>query len=309
MSLLDAAREGLLASPKTMSPVWFYDEEGSRLFEAITELPEYYPTRTERSILARHADDIVARVGTPASLVELGAGSATKTRILLAAFLRRQPKVRFVPVDVSAEALRMAQENVEADLPGVVVEGIEARNREGLAKLDWTRPERRLVLFLGSSLGNLHPPDAADWLRDVASYLRPGDRFLLGLDRWKDERILQAAYDDAAGVTAAFNRNLLARMNRELGASFDLDAFAHEARVNVAQRRVEMHLVSRRPQRVRVPGVGEVLFEEGETIHTECSYKFTRPMREALLRQAGLVDEHAWEDEQGAFGLHLLRRA
>lgn len=298
----------MLREPKSLSSIWFYDEQGSKLFEAITLTPEYYPTETERAILLENADDIVDAVGPPLRVAELGAGSASKTLVLLDALRRRQHDVRFAPIDVSAEAIRSATEGVRQRLPDVEVDGILGRNREGLRELDWQATEKWLVLFLGSSIGNLHPDEATGWLREVTEPLRAGDAFLLGVDREKDPRVLDAAYNDAAGITAAFNLNLLERMNRELGARFDPALFEHVAFYNQPRHRVEMHLRAKRAHTVHVPSVGDVRFAEGETIHTENSYKYTEPMLDALLHGAGLREKRRYADARGWFNVLLLER-
>lgn len=308
-ALLEDARRGLRAPQKWLPPVWFYDEMGSKLFEHITAQPEYYPTETERGILVAHADDILDRLRLPTQVAELGAGSSSKTVTLLEALLRRQQEVRFCPIDVSVEALRLSRDTLEAKLPGVRVDGIEARNREGVRRLDWGSDASWLVLFLGSSIGNLDPAFAKTWLAEVCSPMRRGDAFILGVDRAKDAQVLHAAYNDAAGVTAAFNLNLLDRLNRELGADFDPASFEHEAFYAEAEHRVEMHLRSRVAQRVNVPGIGEVPFAQGETIHTENSYKYTDHMLEDLVRAAGLREMGRFTDARGWFDVLLLERA
>ena len=308
-TLLADARRGLLARPKRLPPVWFYDERGSKLFEAITATPEYYPTETERAILRENADDILDHAGVPLNVAELGAGSASKTITLLDALRKRQDETCFCPIDVSEEALRLARESVAAQLPDVNVEGIRARNRVGIRQLDWRDDRRWLIMFLGSSIGNQEPAEATKWLAEVTQPMRPQDTFLMGIDHHKDATVLNAAYNDAQGVTAEFNLNLLDRMNRELGASFDRRDFEHHAFYNEDAHRVEMHLRAKRAHVVRVPGVGDVAFEKGETIHTESSYKYTDEMIGRLLAGAGLREKKRYADARGWFNVLLLERA
>ncbi len=305
-TFLDEIRRGLTARPKTLSPVWFYDTAGSKLFEAITLQPEYYPTETERAILRANAQAIIDNVATPARVAELGAGSSSKTRVLLEALLERQSDVTFAPIDVSAEALRLTRETLEHDYPSVHVEGIEGRNRVAIQKLDWTSPEPWLVLFLGSSIGNLEPEYAQTWLREVCAPMRSGDALVLGIDCAKDKETLERAYNDAAGVTARFNLNLLDRMNREVHANFDRQAFGHKAIYNTDKNRIEMHLKSLKDQVVHIPGAGDITFAKGETIHTENSYKYTEKMVRELLEAAGLRERARYMDERGWFTVLVL---
>jgi dimethylhistidine N-methyltransferase len=305
---------GLTSAPRRLPPWLFYDEAGSRLFDQITELPEYYLTRTERSILAAHADEMIAAAAQPDGghrlrLVELGAGSADKTRLLLRAAVARQGTVLYEPVDVSASALEAARERIEREIPAVTVAPWVEDYTNGL-ELDPAGPgERRMVLYIGSSIGNFEPGEALRVLERVREALDPGDSLLLGVDLVKDEPTLLAAYDDAAGVTAAFNRNLLVRLNRELGADFDLDAFAHRARWNAAQSRIEMHLEILIPQRVHFSALGLLVdFAEGETIHTENSYKYRPGQPEDLLRSAGFHPSQRWSDAKGWFAVYLAIR-
>ncbi|MDR3754317.1 MAG: L-histidine N(alpha)-methyltransferase [Terracidiphilus sp.] len=309
-----AVREGLTARPKRL-PAWlFYDEAGSRLFDAITELPEYYVTRTERGILLLASDEILARAAEGARLriVELGAGSADKTRVLLKAATEMQGAVLYEPVDVSATALEGARQRIEREIDGVTVaprvmdytHGDDGRLHLGPV----VAQERRLVVYIGSSIGNFEPHQAAKLLRRVRAGLKAGDGFLLGVDQAKDEATLLAAYDDAAGVTAAFNRNLLVRLNRELDAEFEPEAFEHCALWNGTRSRIEMHLKSRGAQRVHVGALGlTVDFAAGESIHTENSYKYRPGQAEALLAEAGFRAEATWTDARGWFAVCLGR--
>src|SRR5208337_3870010 len=296
-------------------PAWlFYDEAGSRLFDAITELPEYYLTRTERGILMAHAAEMMAHAAAGARLrvVELGAGSADKTRLLLKAATDLQGAVLYEPVDVSATALEGARQRIELEIAGVTVTPrvMDYTHGDGsrlhLGPVDCR--ERRLVVYIGSSIGNFEPHQAAKLMRRVRAGLRTGDSFLLGVDLAKEDSILLAAYDDAAGVTAAFNRNMLVRLNRELDAEFEPEAFAHCALWNEARSRIEMHLKSRGAQRVRVRALDlAVEFAAGESIHTENSYKYRPGQAEALLAEAGFRAEATWTDARGWFAVCLGR--
>ena len=305
--IAEDVRRGLIASPKNL-PAWlFYDAAGSELFEQITELPEYYLTRAERQILTDCATEIVAAAGTPVRLVELGAGTATKTHLVVAALLRRQLRLDYCPIDVSASALQFASDELHRAFPQVHVEPVVADYTNGVAHV-LNGGTRRLVLYLGSSIGNFDPEDALDLLRHVRDSLKPGDALLLGTDLAKDRRILVPAYDDAAGVTAAFNKNVLVRINRELGADFDLGSFQHEARWNRAHSRMEMHLVSRMPQRVHISALDlTITFAEKESIHTENSYKYTLPQIRKLAQSSRFALERTWTDANDWFALHLLR--
>jgi L-histidine Nalpha-methyltransferase len=299
---------GLILSQKSLSPWLFYDAEGSRLFERITELPEYYPTRTERGILAERADEILeeASQGQRLRMIELGAGTATKTGLLLEAAVRRQSNVVYVPIDVSAAALDEAAQRIEEHIPRVTVLPQVADYTCGLPAGDEVEGEKRLVLYIGSSIGNFEPSAAAELLRDVREQLMPGDSLLLGVDMVKPESVLVPAYHDRAGVTAAFNLNVLRRINDELDADFDLDQFRHHAIWNKKQSRIEMHLVSLAEQRVSISALElELHFRRGETIHTENSYKFTPRTATRLLEESGFVPRKSWFDPQGWFGVFL----
>ncbi|HTB96133.1 MAG TPA: L-histidine N(alpha)-methyltransferase [Terracidiphilus sp.] len=305
-----AAREGLAQQPKRLPPWLFYDEAGSQLFDAITRLPEYYLTRTERSILEADAGAIIARAaaGDRLRIAELGAGSADKTRLLLTAACRRQGPVIYEPIDVSGSALEAAQERIEREIPRVRVEPQVMDYTESFALDPAAANERRLVLYIGSSIGNFEPQEAALLLKRVRRALQPGDALLLGVDLVKENSVLLPAYNDAAGVTAAFNRNMLLRLNRELGADFDSNAFVHRAVWNETGSRVEMHLESCKAQSVRFDGMEmRVEFGAGERIHTENSYKYRPGQAEMMLAQAGFMPEATWTDARGWFAVCLGR--
>ena len=298
---------GLTSRPRTLSPWLFYDAAGSQLFEQITELPEYYPTRTERSILAAHADEIVSAAAgcEPLTMIELGAGTATKTGLLLKAAVRRQGEVTYHAIDVSSTALDEAKQRIEAELEGVAVMPRVCDYTEGLGQID-APGQRRMVLYIGSSIGNFEPADALTILRDLRKDLKPGDKLLLGVDMVKDAETLIPAYDDAAGVTAAFNKNVLVRINRELGANFNLNLFRHQARWNEECSRVEMHLESMIAQQVSIPALElELTFQRGETIHTENSYKFRDESVIEMLERADFHLSDHWTDEREWFGVYL----
>jgi dimethylhistidine N-methyltransferase len=312
----EAARQGLLRARKSLPPWLLYDDEGSALFEAITRLPEYYVTRTERAILRDNAGAMIEAAGPPLEIGELGAGSAGKTRLLLEAALARQARVRYVPVDVSRAALLQAAAALRG-LRGLEVRPVIARYPEELGFLrgDTARPPalrglalRRLVLFLGSNIGNYDPAAATALLGAVRARLAPGDALLVGADRRKSPALLEPAYDDTAGVTARFNKNLLTRLNRELGATFRPRLFRHVVRWNGRASRVELYLESTVDQRVAIPALAaSVPFAAGERIHTESSYKLSAARLRRILGDAGLAPEAAWTDEQRWFGVTLAR--
>jgi dimethylhistidine N-methyltransferase len=302
-----AVFEGLSSRPKQLPPRLFYDEAGSALFEQITELPEYYLTATEQAIFERHAGAMVEAAGESASIVELGAGTAKKTVLVLRAALERQPRVRFIPIDVSGSALEVACRRVRRELPRAEVHPLVLDYTQRLSALErFAGP--RLVLYIGSSIGNFEPMESAAMLHRLRLALEPGDALLLGTDLRKPERILLPAYDDAAGVTAAFNRNVLVRINREFAADFRPELFAHRALWNAGLSRMEMHLESTRAQQVRIRALDlTVSFERGERIHTENSYKFTPAMVGALASNSGFRVEQCWQDDRGWFAVTLLR--
>ena len=300
---------GLTAMPKSLSPWLFYDEVGSQLFEAITKLPEYYLTRTERGIFARYADEILESAGRRAlTMIELGAGTAAKTGLLLRAAVRRQGKVDYVPIDVSQSALTAAKEHIETDIPGVHVTSRVADYTDGIAEIP-VNGHRRMVLYIGSSIGNFEPDDAVKVLRKVRSSLAPGDLLLLGVDHAKDRETLLRAYDDAGGVTAAFNKNILVRINHELGANFNPRLFRHRARWNAERSRIEIYLASLIAQCVTIPALDlKVGFTRSETIHTENSYKFTADSIGSIVERAGFRITQSWTDEREWFGVYLATR-
>jgi L-histidine N-alpha-methyltransferase len=298
------ARAGLTATPRHLPPKWFYDARGSALFEQITELPEYYPTRTERALLRRSVHDI-ARLSGAETIVELGSGSSAKTRLLLDAFRRAGTLSCYVPQDVSEPALRLALDALAVDYPGLQLRGVVGDFTRGLEWLP-RGVGRRLVAFLGGTIGNLLPGEQAAFLARLRSVLRPGEQFLLGTASVIDQPTLLAAYDDAAGVTAEFNRNVLRVLNRTLGADFEPDAFAHRAVWNAEQEWIEMHLVARRAMRVHAAALElTVEFADGEAMCTEISAKFRIEKVSRLLQEAGFAISRIWTDPHDRFALTL----
>src|SRR5215831_15777885 len=305
--IAEEVSEGLSSYPKSLPPKLFYDAEGSHLFEQITETPEYYPTRTERSIFEQYVCEMAERAGNNLTLVELGAGSARKTRLLIEALLRRQLRLDFYPVDVSPAALRDAVARLNGDFSNLHVSPIVADYSHHLAQLK-SLPGRKLALFLGSTIGNFEPEEAVQFLTRLRASLGAGDALLLGFDMRKDAATLRAAYNDQQGITARFNKNVLARINRELGGQFDLASFMHVAFWNRGQSRIEMHLESQVEQIVWIQDLARPFyFARGERIHTENSYKFSLHSIARMLRQAGLHLEHTWTDPKGWFSEVLAR--
>ena len=310
-SLAAEVRAGLSRTPKQLPPWLFYDAEGSRLFEQITRLPEYYLTRTEAGLLERHASEMVAAAlalsGRGAAIVELGAGSAVKTELLLSALVAQEGRARYLPIDVSAAALEEAAARLRQDLPMVDVQPLLGRYGPALAQARTEAPSL-WALFLGSSIGNCDDAQAVALLSEVRAGLPPGAPLLLGADRKKSPALLLPAYDDAQGVTAAFNKNLLVRLNRELGADFVPARFRHLALWNEPAGAIEMHLESLVPQRIRLPALGlEVAFSKGERLHTESSNKYDDARLDRIFAAAGWSRVRDWLDPAGWFGLHLLR--
>lgn len=299
------ARAGLLADPKWLPPKWFYDARGSELFEQITRLPEYYPTRAEREILDHRAGEIAA-VTDAHTLVELGSGSSEKTRLLLGALREHGSLREFVPLDVSETALREAADAIVADYPGLSVHGVVGDFTEHLGRLPGESP--RMVAFLGGTIGNLLPDERAKFFGALHDVLEPGEWLLLGADLVKDPGVLVPAYDDAAGVTAEFNKNVLRVLNRQLGADFDLDAFEHVALWDSRNEWIEMRLRATRAMSVFVPEIGlETEFAAGEELRTEISAKFRRVGLEAELATAGFTPRSWWTDPADRFALSLSR--
>jgi L-histidine N-alpha-methyltransferase len=299
------ARAGLMSAPRWLPPKWFYDARGSELFEDITRLEDYYPTRAEREILDRHAGDIAARTGAH-TLVELGSGSSEKTRLLLNALRDRGTLRHFVPLDVSETALRDAVDAIAQDYPGICVHGVVGDFTEHLGRTPGGAP--RVIAFLGGTIGNLFPQERATFFGEVREALEPGEWLLLGTDLVKDPGVLVRAYDDRDGVTAEFNRNVLHVLNRELGATFPVEEFEHVAIWDREHEWVEMRLRATKPLTVTVEDLGLTLtFAQGEEIRTEISAKFRRDGVEAELGAAGLQLDSWWTDAEQRFALSLAR--
>jgi L-histidine Nalpha-methyltransferase len=297
-------RVGLNATPKQLSPKYFYDERGSELFERITQLPEYYLTRAERRLLEEKIPEIVGAV-RPCSLVELGAGSATKTRIIIDAMRDNGCAECYVPIDVSRDFLEAAAAQLRVDYPEVRVMPIVSDITEPFELPPLVSPV--IIAFLGSTIGNFSREEAVGLLSHVARAMRPSDRFLLGADLVKDPRILHRAYNDSEGVTAAFNLNLLERLNHQLAANFPLNGFEHRASYNSDLRRIEMRLVAREPLSVTIPEAGKIAFAQGESILTEVSYKYDRRSLDDILAASGLSMERWMPADDESFALALAR--
>jgi dimethylhistidine N-methyltransferase len=312
-ALVREVQRGLRTRPRSLAPWMFYDAEGSRLFERITNLPEYYPTRTERNILANFAGAIIKATAAcegkrrPLRLVELGAGSASKTGILLNAMARMQGEVIYMPVDISSDALDVACESIACSWPEVRVEPIVANYVTCPPQFE-SFHGTTLAVCIGSNIGNFSPIEARTILRNLSAQLRAGDALLLGTDMVKDESTLVAAYDDRDGVTAAFNLNILRRLNRELDADFDFVNFRHRALWNRVESRIEMHLESTCDHHVCIASAQlDLHFAKHETIHTENSHKFTHDAIRILLEDAGFDVEQIWMDDQGWYAVTLAR--
>ncbi|HVF23008.1 MAG TPA: L-histidine N(alpha)-methyltransferase, partial [Pyrinomonadaceae bacterium] len=299
--------KGLAAQPKRFLPKYFYDELGSQLFEAICLLPEYYLTRAENEIFTRYATEIAAAVEGQITLVEMGSGSASKTRLIIEAILERQSQLVFMPVDISRSAIESSSRILLQSYPKLTIDAYAADYFTGLAELGKESRKRTLALFLGSNISNFDMEEALRFLRALRSVLNKGDGLLLGVDLKKDPAILEAAYNDALGVTSAFNLNVLARINRELGGTFDLLKFKHRAFYNEAMGRIEIYIESLFNQRVRIEKLDlEVEFAAGELIHTENSYKYDLAGIARLAEQTGFACSRTWLDSQERFSSNLL---
>ncbi len=299
---------GLSETPKSLSPRYFYDEVGSQLFEKICELPEYYLTRTEASLLKQYAPEI-ARITGACELVELGSGSSTKTRFLLDAYQELSPSLRYIPIDVSAEILEHSARQLLQDYTSLQIEGLVATYEQALGKLNATSFPSRLVFFLGSTLGNLSPEECNLFLEKVNNSLEPGDYFLLGIDLQKPQEVLEAAYNDSQGITAEFNFNMLRHLNWRFRGNFEVNKFAHRAIYNREESQIELYLVSEARQKVYLESLNlEVEFEEEETILTEISRKFSLEEMQQYLSCQGLKSLQAWTDEHRWFGLLLCQK-
>ena len=302
-SFADDVIAGLSRPQKELPPKYFYDERGSALFEAICELPEYYPTRTETAIMRAHAPDMARRLGSGCALIEFGSGSSRKTRILIGELA----PVAYIPIDIAAEQLKASSVALAQAFPGLPIVAVCADYTRPLElpALDGIEVRRRVVYFPGSTIGNFTVPEAAEFLRNARVIAGARGGLLIGVDLKKDRARLEAAYDDAQGVTAQFNLNILARINRELGADFDLPAFRHKAFYDAGLGRIEMHLVSAREQDVAIRG-RVFRFGAGETIHTENSYKYSIAEFQALALGSGFAPQACWTDGEALFAVHYL---
>jgi dimethylhistidine N-methyltransferase len=302
-----AVDAGLASEPRSLPCRFFYDEVGSKLFEAICDLPEYYLTRAEHEILRDHASEIVARCPTPLTLAELGSGSSTKTRILIEPLLHQQGRLRYVPVDISRDMLDEAARALLADYRGLEIVAIASEYREGLRHLGKDTRLPKLIAYLGSNIGNFSRAEARHFVAGIRDAMGADDRLLIGIDLRKDADVLQRAYDDTEGVTARFNKNLLVRVNRELGGDFDLALWEHRARVVDRGGRVELGLVCLQPCEVRIRALRRSFrFRRGDYIHTEDSTKYSRAEIEALADAASLRSEGSWLDSLGRYSVTLL---
>lgn len=309
-------QRGLSSTTKYLLAKYFYDKTGSDLFEEITRQPEYYPTRTEAAILKSHATDIRDALDGEISLVELGSGSSLKTTILLESILEQQARLHYLPIDISPKMLEQTAEHLDSDFGGLAVIPIPSEYGPGLGRANRIiseedhLPDRKLILFLGSSIGNLEPGNARSFLRMIRDKMMNGDGLLVGFDLQKDHRVLHAAYNDRAGVTAQFNLNVLARINRELDGGFPLESFSHRAFYNETEGRIEMHLVSNIDQEVPIRELGESFrFTAGESIHTENSYKHTLDQIKIYAQDSGLVLTRVFMDDRKWFAVTLMTPA
>jgi dimethylhistidine N-methyltransferase len=309
-SFTEDVRAGLTATPKTLKPKYLYDALGSLLFEAICLLPEYYLTRAETEIFERRATEIVAQLPPPVTVVELGSGSSIKTRHLIEAFLARQSRLCYQPIDISETILQQSARLLLEDYPGLQIVGHAADYTRGVASIARRNGEKVLALLLGSNIGNYTPDEARELLNQIRGALRPGDGLLLGADLKKSRQTLEAAYNDALGITAAFSRNLLLRINRDLNADFDINQFEHRAFFNEEQSCIEIHLVSRARQTVNIHGAESqpalrIEFQSGETIHTENSYKYDLETLAALAKDTGFTPSRVWFDSDRRFSCNF----
>ncbi len=301
---------GLTSESKYLPFVYFYDHIGSQLFEKICELPEYYLTRTETKILEANADDIASQFSEETVLVELGSGSSTKTRILIEAFLERQSLAHYTPIDVSYQMLEESSYSLLEAYPDLEINAIAARYNEGIDHLNVRKDQQNLITWFGSSIGNFDRSEVTTFLQHVQKIMHPNDRFLVGIDLQKDKSIIENAYNDAQGVTAEFNLNLLTHVNRELGGDFNIENFDHKAIYNEEIGRIEMYLISNIDQKAFISELDlEVSFTANETIHTENSFKYSLDDIDTLAEETGLYVEQQWFDPEHLFSLNLFAPA
>lgn len=307
-SLAQDVVRGLSSVPKTLPPKYFYDKVGSKIFEEICELPEYYPTRTEFAILEDYAAEIANKFKKPITLIELGSGNSAKTRVLIEAFLKRFERLHYQPIDISKSMVEETSEKLLRRYNHLRITAYVSDYHTALKALKSQTMGDKLILFLGSNIGNFELHEAEYFLKKTFATMYNDDRLLIGIDLLKDKSILQRAYDDSQGITAKFNLNLLTRINRELDGDFDLSKFRHRSIFNEEQGRIEMHLESTSRQTTTLKKIGQqFLFERGETIHTENSYKFSLEQFEELATRSGLEVQQTWFDEKKWFGLNLLQ--
>ncbi|MBD3223287.1 MAG: L-histidine N(alpha)-methyltransferase [Caldithrix sp.] len=302
--------EGLSSKPKTLPSIYFYDYQGSLLFEEICRLPEYYLTRAESEILETYRDEIINHLEKDTQLVELGSGSSIKTQLIIEQFLDEYKKAHYSPIDISKKMLKNSSYSLLNRYSQLHITSVAAEYNEGLKHLNLENDKAKLIIWLGSSIGNFHPDESTEFVKQLSQQLEPQrDYCLIGFDLRKDRKILEQAYDDAEGITAQFNFNILTRINRDLGGQFDLHNFRHLARYNEDEGRVEMHLVSEQAQQVFIRQLNNhYQFETDETIHTENSYKFSQSQIDNLARQTGLYVHQRWFDSQNLFTLVLFRK-
>lgn len=306
----EAVQAGLAASPKTLPCRFLYDEEGSKLFEEITRQPEYYPTEAERAILREQSDDIATHVTNHSALVELGSGNSDKTRLIIEAMIRAWGKLHYVPVDISREIMEHNANELLATHDQLQITAIAAEYNRGLDLIEREIEGPKCIAWLGSSMGNMTHEAAVAFLEQIRKCMHEQDTLLVGVDLLKDPAILQPAYDDAAGVSAAFNLNMLTRINRDLDGDFNVNDWSHRATFNPDLGRMEMFLVSTREQKARIKALDmEVSFAAGEVIHTENSHKFTKSQIETIGRETGLELEHQWFDPKQLFSLNVFQPA
>jgi dimethylhistidine N-methyltransferase len=309
-SLASEVRAGITAKPKRIPCRFFYDEVGSQIFEEICELPEYYLTRAESEILRNRAEDLARHFSLPISLVELGSGSSTKTRLLIEALLREHGSLSYIPVDISPRVLEASALQLLDDYKRLEIRAIAGEYQDGLRRIRHEPQRPKLILWLGSSIGNLDRPSAERFVSNLRGGMNLEDRLLLGIDLRKDRNVLESAYDDSRGVTARFNQNLLERINRELGGQFDPETFDFEATYDEVGGKVVSHLRSRRAQTIRIEDLGlDVAFAAGETIHTENSFKYSWAEIDALARCAGFALEEHWLDAKNRYSVNLFAPA
>ncbi len=307
-SLADDVMVGLRSVPKTLSPKYFYDKIGSKIFEEICELPEYYPTRTETAILQKYAKDIALMFDEKVTLIELGSGNSVKTRLIMEAFFKQFKRLHYLPIDISKSILVESSKLLMNDYPNLRITAYISDYHTALETLSGQEIDEKLILFLGSNIGNFEPEEADYFLKQTRATMTGNDSLLMGIDLMKDKSILEPAYNDAQGVTAKFNLNLLARINRELDGDFDVSKFRHKGLLNQRLGRIELHLESTESQIVTLNKLNHhFLFEKGETIHTENSYKFTLDQIKSLVIRNGFELQKSWFDDKRWFSLNLLQ--